>query len=188
MVYFRKKIPVIYDGDLVDSEKFLRWLVSPEMFQVTGEIEEVNRKMLEKLLEDNDFLLVFFDSGTCLGCGIIDKNLKIIRHEADTLGVNFVKIVDKRYAKKYGVGQLPCLVYFRRKFPTIFRGNLSSTDSILQWLIQNRFKHMELNLITYGTLAIALSFLTYTTFLKFSLIRNSLITKPEDEQLEEKDK
>ena len=61
LVYFRKKNAVLYDGDLLDSEKLITWLTSPDMFQSEGgEIELVNRQLLEKLLDDHDFLLVFF--------------------------------------------------------------------------------------------------------------------------------
>ena len=45
-----------------------------------------------------------------------------IDHETDSLDITFVKISDHRYAKKYGVNRLPALVYFRRKFPSIYRG------------------------------------------------------------------
>lgn len=30
------------------------------MFEIKNEIEDVNRKMLDKLLDENDFLAVFF--------------------------------------------------------------------------------------------------------------------------------
>ena len=33
-----------------------------------------------------------------------------------------LQVNDPRYAKKYGVNRLPALVYFRRKFPSIYRG------------------------------------------------------------------
>ena len=42
--------------------------------------------------------------------------------ETDELDINFVKINDPKYAKKYGVSKLPALVYFRKKFPSIYRG------------------------------------------------------------------
>ena len=45
-----------------------------------------------------------------------------------------------RYAKKYGVNKMPALVYFRRKFPSIYRDNLFDEDTILEWLTSNRFE------------------------------------------------
>ncbi len=60
LVYFRRKMPVVYDGDLHDEDRVLAWLTSQDVFELRDEIEEVNRRMLEKLLEENDFVAVFF--------------------------------------------------------------------------------------------------------------------------------
>lgn len=58
--YFRKKEPIFYDGDLMDEAQVLAWLTSDEIFELKDEIEEVNKKMLEKLLKDNDYVAVYF--------------------------------------------------------------------------------------------------------------------------------
>lgn len=60
LVYFRKRIPLVYDGDLTDWERILTWLTSLDVFDNKNEIEEVNRKMLDKLLDENEFLAVYF--------------------------------------------------------------------------------------------------------------------------------
>ena len=60
LVYFRKRTPLVYEGDLRDEEKVLAWLTSQDVFEIKDEIEEVNRKMLEKLLDENDFVAVYF--------------------------------------------------------------------------------------------------------------------------------
>ncbi len=60
LAYFRKQSPILYDGDLLDEEKVLKWLTSNDVFELKDEIEEVNRKMLDKLLNDNDFVAVYF--------------------------------------------------------------------------------------------------------------------------------
>lgn len=44
----------------MDDERILNWLTSQEVFELRNEIEEVNRKMLDKLLDENEFLAVFF--------------------------------------------------------------------------------------------------------------------------------
>lgn len=54
------KTPVLYDGDLRDEERVLDWLTSKDVFDVNGEIVEVNKKMLEKMLEEYDYIAVFF--------------------------------------------------------------------------------------------------------------------------------
>ena len=58
----------------------------------------------------------------CASCERVLEGLERIDHETDSLDITFVKINDHRYAKKYGVNKLPALVYFRRKFPSIYRG------------------------------------------------------------------
>lgn len=58
--YFRKQVPMLYDGDLHQHDRILTWLTSQDVFEIKNEIEEVNRKMLDKLLEENEFLAVYF--------------------------------------------------------------------------------------------------------------------------------
>lgn len=67
LVYFRKKTPLIYDGDLTQEDKILQWLTSQDVFEIKNEIEEVNKKMLDKLLDENEFLAVFFCEYTLNG-------------------------------------------------------------------------------------------------------------------------
>lgn len=60
LMYFRKKKPMVYDGDLTQADRVLDWLTSQDVFEIKNEIEEVNKKMLEKLLEENEYVTVFF--------------------------------------------------------------------------------------------------------------------------------
>lgn len=53
-------MPVLYDGDLHQHDKIITWLTSQDVFEIKNEIEEVNKKMLDKLLEENEFITVFF--------------------------------------------------------------------------------------------------------------------------------
>uniref|UniRef100_A0A0P4WAH5 Thioredoxin domain-containing protein n=1 Tax=Scylla olivacea TaxID=85551 RepID=A0A0P4WAH5_SCYOL len=166
LVYFRKKVPLVYDGDLLDEEKVFQWLTSQDVFEIKDEIEEVNRKMLEKLLDENDFVAVYFYEDNAK-CQEVLSELEKIDDETDDLDITFVKIRDTRYAKKYGIQKLPALVYFRRRFPSIYRGDLMVEEEVLEWLQKNRFKHPELNLFMYATGAITLAFIMYTLFLIF---------------------
>ena len=52
------------------------------------------------------------------------RELERIDDEADDLDVMFVKIKDMRYAKKYGITTIPTLVFFRKRFPSVYRGEL----------------------------------------------------------------
>jgi hypothetical protein len=47
-------------GDLRNEEGVLEWLVDDDTRELADEIEAVNIRMLDKLVEDSPFLAVFF--------------------------------------------------------------------------------------------------------------------------------
>ncbi|XP_029175153.1 uncharacterized protein LOC114943658 isoform X2 [Nylanderia fulva] len=165
LVYFRKKTPLTYDGDLMQEEKILQWLTSQDVFEIKNEIEEVNKKMLDKLLDENEFLAVFFYEHDSQESEDVDKKLEEIDGEIDNLDITFVKMADPRYARKWGVTKLPALVYFRKRFPSIYRGDLHNDLDVLEWLRKNRYRQPELNIYMYMLIAITILFLMYTGFL-----------------------
>ena len=125
---------------------------------------------------DNDLVL---DEDNCIECDEVQSGLEKIDDETDALDITFVKVNDPRYAKKYGVSKLPALVYFRRKFPSIYRGTVPYTgvnlaynllysdslfdeDKILEWLTSNRYKQLELGVFMYAIVSLAITFMCYT--------------------------
>lgn len=52
----------------------------------------------------------------------VNDKLENIDGETDNLDITFVKMADPRYARKWGVTKLPAIVYFRKRFPSIYRG------------------------------------------------------------------
>lgn len=48
--------------------------------------------------------------------------LETIDDETNSMDITFVKMADARYARKWGVTKLPAIVYFRNKFPSVYRG------------------------------------------------------------------
>ncbi|KAL4706802.1 hypothetical protein ACJJTC_018183 [Scirpophaga incertulas] len=164
LVYFRKQVPMLYDGDLHQVDRILQWLTSQDVFEIKNEIEEVNRKMLDKLLEENEFLAVYFYEKSPESGAVLDK-LENIDSETDNLDITFVKMQDPRYARKWGVTKLPAIVYFRKRFPSIYRGDLMSEDEVLEWLRKNRFRQPELNIFMYALIALSIAFIMYTAFL-----------------------
>lgn len=52
---------------------------------------------------------------------VLDR-LEKIDSETDNMDVTIVKMGDPRYARKWGVTKLPSVVYFRNRFPSIYRG------------------------------------------------------------------
>ncbi|OQV19358.1 hypothetical protein BV898_06593 [Hypsibius exemplaris] len=164
LIYFRKQSPIKYDGDIEDEEAVLKWLTSDQTIDIEGEIEEVSKKMLEKILVEKDYVAVFFyDKNDKEGEETLNE-LEEIDDEAQNLKINFVKIADNKLARKYGVTSLPALVYFRKKYPAIYRGSLKEEEQVLEWLRKNRYKHPELSFFMYGIGAITGAFVLYTIF------------------------
>jgi len=180
LVYFRRMSPVVYDGDLLDDKQILEWLTSQDIFETKNEIEDVNRKMFEKLLETNEFMVVYFYENNCNECTEILEALEVIDDEVDALDITFVKINDPRYAKKYGVLKTPSLVYFRRKFPSIYRDSLLNKDEILKWISSNRYRQLELGIFLYAMITLAVIFIAYTAFLIYGLQAPEVERKKED--------
>lgn len=60
----REKEPIIYEGDLMDEEGVLDFLTSLEAMDLPDRIEEVNAKILAKIIEETDYVAVLF----CKSC------------------------------------------------------------------------------------------------------------------------
>lgn len=56
----REKEPIIYEGDLMDEAGVLDFLTSLEAMDLPDRIEEVNSKILSKIIEDSDYVAVLF--------------------------------------------------------------------------------------------------------------------------------
>lgn len=50
------------------------------------------------------------------------EELENIDDECEQAGVPFVKMADAREAKEYGIDELPALIYFENRIPSIFEG------------------------------------------------------------------
>ena len=59
----------------------------------------------------------------------VNEKLENIDGETDNLDITFVKMADPRYARKWGVTKLPAIVYFRKRFPSIYRGKTDINSS-----------------------------------------------------------
>lgn len=66
LVFFRNRDPLFYKGDLEDEDEVLSWLTDENTLEIPGKIEEVNSKMLEKILAENAHVVVFFCKFECL--------------------------------------------------------------------------------------------------------------------------
>lgn len=131
LVYFRNGNPLIFEGDLQNEQSVLEWLIDDDNRELADEIEEVNERMLERLMQESPLLCVFFckkiyfkilnfyfnkiilDDEDCSECEEILEELENIDGEADMFGIDFVKIASIEAAHKYEVTNIPSLVYFR---------------------------------------------------------------------------
>ena len=92
-------------------------------------MENINRDLLTKMIEDFEFLAVFFyDDNEESSKGL--RHLELIDDEASQYGVRLVKINDPLMSKKYGHRTPPGLGFFRKgnyvKFDGCHSGNLNS--------------------------------------------------------------
>lgn len=60
LVFFRNKEPLVYTGDIEDEDEVLAWLTDENTLEIPDRIEEVNGKMLDKILSENEHVVVYF--------------------------------------------------------------------------------------------------------------------------------
>lgn len=60
LVYFRNGNPLLFEGDLQNEDSVLEWLIDDDNRELADEIEAVNERMLERLMDESPFLAVFF--------------------------------------------------------------------------------------------------------------------------------
>lgn len=49
-----------FPGDIEDEDEVLAWITDEETLEIPGRIEEVNSKMLDKIISERSFVVVFF--------------------------------------------------------------------------------------------------------------------------------
>uniref|UniRef100_A0A182X900 Thioredoxin domain-containing protein n=1 Tax=Anopheles quadriannulatus TaxID=34691 RepID=A0A182X900_ANOQN len=138
LTYFREKEPIIYEGDLMDEAGVLDFLTSLEAMDLPDRIEEVNAKILSKIIEDSDYVAVLFYKPECKKCIKALQELENIDDEADQLDIGFVKIHDEDLAEEYNLGPLPKLVYYRHQTPIVYEHELQREEDVLEWLVENK--------------------------------------------------
>jgi hypothetical protein len=60
LVLFRNGDPLLFKGDLEDEDEVLTWITDEKNLELPDRIEEVNLKMLQRLLDNTDNVVVFF--------------------------------------------------------------------------------------------------------------------------------
>lgn len=133
LIYFENKVPALYEGDLMNEEEVLEWLVVQKK---TATIEEVTDEILINLINDHEYVVVFF-TGSCEPGDKCDKTLNALESiddELDEAGIIFVTTEDTTIAKKHNIKSFPQLVFFRNRDPLFFTGDLDDEDEVLSWV------------------------------------------------------
>ena len=58
-------------------------------------------------------------------------NIQVIAEACNENDVGIVKINDAEEAEEFGLGELPAVVLFQNKLPTVFTGNVEDQDEVL---------------------------------------------------------
>jgi len=68
------------------------------------------------------------------------RELEFIDDETDQHGILMVKIDDLEVAKSYGIdpNEIPNLVYFEKRIPNFYVGDLLKEKDVLDWLIHQK--------------------------------------------------
>ena len=114
LVFFKDGVPNLYEGDLSVEEEVLDWLTE---MKVENHIELITRPMLETMVEETQYLAVFFckmlkqmlfsilmivnsDKQNCRTCDQVISELENIDDECDMYGIQMVKLKDPPLAKR----------------------------------------------------------------------------------------
>merc|ERR1711936_929766 len=134
---FRNGEPTHFEGELTSASAILDFLASPEALDLPGQIEDVTASTLETLVENQDYVAVFFYTSN-KASSLVLEGLEKVADYCDKLDIALVKINDLELVTEYNLGELPALVYYRHTIPILYEGPLEAEDDLLEWLIQNR--------------------------------------------------
>jgi len=124
-----------YEGDLTDAEAILDFLSSPEALDVPGQIEDVTASQLEVLVQNQNFVAVFFydvADKTSLKCLAA---LESIDDDLDEHKIPAVKMSDTAEARQYGVKTFPSIIVFVKKIPELYQGDVTDEAAVLGWAL-----------------------------------------------------
>ena len=137
LLYFENRIPSIYDADLLQTDLLLEWLITQK---TTETIEKVTEKILTMLIEEEEYLAVFF-TGPCSEddpCEQILDELESIDSKIREYGIMLVTTEQRDLAKQYDVRSFPSLGIFRNGDFLQFEGDLNDELGILEWLTDRK--------------------------------------------------
>ena len=131
LVFLQDGIPEEYEGDLKKSADVLAWLTEEVN---ADEIEVIGLSMLKRIMDTGNSIVVIFSEASGHGIDGINDIHKLCKN----LDTPVVQIIGVDGPKKFGMENLPGLVYFERQVPAVFEGDLDSTDQVLDWIMEQR--------------------------------------------------
>lgn len=75
LVYFEENIPAIYEGDLMNEDEVLEWLIEQKN---SATIEEVTDEILTDLIEEHEYVVVYFSEYCFLLVVVSKSSLQIL--------------------------------------------------------------------------------------------------------------
>merc|ERR1711971_27589 len=143
LVVFENGIPNLYDGGFQEGEEVMKWIVS----ESTGDntIEIVTDNMLDQIVANHDYVaVVFYKKDQEESEDFIEK-LEHIDDEANEneLSIKIVRIDDDNEAEEYGIETFPTLVYFDKRIPNIYSGEMNTVDILIWMMEQAEGSHIE---------------------------------------------
>lgn len=104
MVLFERGIPHIYEGDLMQEEELLGWLIHQKKHT---EIPEVTDEMKDKLIEIFPHVaVIFYDKDDKQDIRVLNE-LENIDDDLEREGIIIIRLDNKEEAKEYGLDHLP---------------------------------------------------------------------------------
>eukprot|EP00092_Neocalanus_flemingeri_P058940 GFUD01070340.1.p1 GENE.GFUD01070340.1~~GFUD01070340.1.p1 ORF type:complete len:2430 (-),score=751.56 GFUD01070340.1:121-7410(-) len=153
LAMFRNGLMLSYGEDVqAATEKQLNdWLTAEDTLKIIGIIDEVNLKMLNNIIEEEDDCFVFFYEEVDPEAHAILAELEDIDEKLDKRDLHLVKISDDGAGEEYGIEELPALVYFENGVPEIFEGDLRNDNQVIKWMLdelkQEEIKHVTVPML-----------------------------------------
>ncbi|RUS89405.1 hypothetical protein EGW08_002842, partial [Elysia chlorotica] len=89
-------------------------LLAAHVILCAGEVQEIHHKNIEQFLRGKMFTLIFVDSPSCTRCRRhFPYFVAASQSFPDDPEIFFTRTHDKKLTQKWGIEQLPALVYYR---------------------------------------------------------------------------